>query len=133
MSPRGPRLTWKVIRGSSERPPRTSEEFPIDLEGHLRDPRGLNFITELLTFYILSHPFVVKTARRARLTFYKLTSPIDLEGHPRDIRETSESHPRTSERLNFITEFLTFYILSRPFVVKTARRARLTFSKYIYH
>ena len=56
--------------------------------------------------------------------------------YPRGLREVSERPPRTSERplrdlegLNFITEFLTFYLLSRSFVVKTARRARLTFLK----
>ena len=45
------------------------EGSPIDLRGPPRDLEGLNFITELLTFYLLSHPFVVKTAKRARLTF----------------------------------------------------------------
>ena len=52
-------------------------------------------------------------------------SPIDLEGHPR----TSEGSPIDLEGLNFITEFLTFYLLSRSCVVKTAKRARLTFFK----
>ncbi len=75
MSPRGHRLTWKVIRETS---------------------RDLNFITDFLTFYLLSRSFVVKTAKRARLTFWKFI----YHWHPE---------------------------------VSFCKRARLTFWQFIYH
>ncbi len=87
-------------------------------------------------------PICCKNSERGTTYFFKiyisLTSrglilclqETSSEGHPRDIRETSEDlegHPIDLEGHNYITEFLTFYLLSRSFVVKTAKRARLTF------
>ena len=77
------------LREVSEGHPRDLRGPPRDLEGHPIDLEGHNFITEFLTFYLLSHPFVVKTAKRARLTFFKiyisLTSRETCEGHPIDL------------------------------------------------
>ena len=79
-------------------------------------------------------PICCKNSKRGTTYFFKIYISLTSrglilclrevsEGHPRDL----EGHPIDLEGHNFITEFLTFYLLSRSFVVKTARRARLTF------
>ncbi len=115
---------------------------------------GHDLLFENITDIPKSHRLTWKV--RAQLTFWihhwhPEVSPIDLEGQGTTyflnisqtsretyrltwkVRETCEGHPIDLEGHPDITELLTFYILSRPFVVKTARRARLTFSNFIYH